>query len=72
MEKQKDERYKKYKNQYNVISIDFSKMPRECHTYQEYIERIERNLFRDLKKEYPDIEVYEDDSAADVFIGNGF
>ena len=26
----KDNLYNKYRNQYNVISIDFSKMPREC------------------------------------------
>ena len=39
---------KKYKNQYDVIFIDFSKMPRECHSYREYIDRIEENLIRDL------------------------
>ena len=58
--------YIKYKNQYDVIFIDFSKMPRECHSYREYIDRIEENLIRDLKKAYPDIEIYEGDSAADV------
>ena len=41
-------------------------MPRECHSYREYIDRIEENLIRDLKKAYPDIEIYEGDSAADV------
>lgn len=40
--------YIKYKNQYDVIFIDFSKMPRECHSYREYIDRIEENLIRDL------------------------
>lgn len=40
--------YIKYKNQYDVIFIDFSKMPRECHLYREYIDRIEENLIRDL------------------------
>lgn len=58
--------YNKYRNQYNVISIDFSKMPRDCDSYTDYIDRIETNLIRDLRKEYPQIEIYEDDSAADV------
>ena len=58
--------YIKYKNQYDIIFIDFSKMPRECHSYREYIDRIEENLIRDLKKAYPDVEIYEGDSAADV------
>ena len=58
--------YSKYRNQYNVISIDFSKMPRDCDSYTDYIDRIETNLIRDLRKEYPQIEIYEDDSVADV------
>lgn len=58
--------YNKYRNQYNVISIDFSKMPKDCDSYTDYIDRIETNLIRDLRKEYPQIEIYEDDSAADV------
>ena len=58
--------YNEYRNQYNVISIDFSKMPRDCDSYTDYIDRIETNLIRDLRKEYPQIEIYEDDSAADV------
>lgn len=58
--------YNKYRNQYNVILIDFSKMPRDCDSYTDYIDRIETNLIRDLRKEYPQIEIYEDDSAADV------
>ena len=58
--------YNKYRNKYNVISIDFSKMPRDCDSYTDYIDRIETNLIRDLRKEYPQIEIYEDDSAADV------
>ncbi len=41
-------------------------MPRDCDSYTDYIDRIETNLIRDLRKEYPQIEIYEDDSAADV------
>ena len=59
-------KYKEYRNKYNVISIDFSKISRSCDSYADYIGKIEITLIRDLKKEYPQIEVYEDDSAADV------
>jgi hypothetical protein len=61
-----DDLYNKYRNQYNVIPIDFSKIPRNCDSYTDYIDRIETNLIRDLRKEYPQIEIYEDGSAADV------
>ena len=61
-----DERYQKYKNKYNVIFIDFSKISSSCDSYDDYIEKIERTLIRDLRKEYPQVEVYEDDDAADV------
>ena len=59
-------KYKEYRNKYNVISIDFSKISRSCDSYADYIGKIEITLIRDLKKKYPQIEVYEDDSAADV------
>lgn len=62
----KSNQYDKYRNKYDVISIDFSKMPRDCTSYTEYIDKIEVNLIRDLQKEYPQVQIYEDDSAADV------
>ncbi len=57
--------YIKYKNQYDIIFIDFSKMPRECHSYREYIDRIEENLIRDLKS-IEILKFMKGDSAADV------
>lgn len=44
----------KYKNKYNVIRIDFSKMPRNCESYRQYIERVEELLISDLREAYPD------------------
>ena len=40
----------KYKNKYNVIRIDFSKMPRNCESYRQYIERVEELLISDLRE----------------------
>ena len=44
-------------NQYPVISISFHELPRHCHTYEQYIERVEKRLVEDLKKEFPDVEI---------------
>ena len=40
--------YKKHLNTHDVIRIDFSRMPRNCNSYDQYIERIERILIQDL------------------------
>lgn len=62
----RDKDYRKYLNQYNVIYIDFSKMPGNCKSYEEYISRIEERLKRDLLKAYPEIEIYPEDSLWDI------
>ena len=58
--------YKKYKNQYNVIRIDFSKMPRNCDSYTQYIERIEALLIDDVKEAYPQVKINEADAIGDI------
>ena len=58
--------YKKYKNQYNVIRIDFSKMPRNCDSYTQYIERIEALLIEDVKEAYPQVKINEADAVGDI------
>ena len=58
--------YRRYKNQYNVIRIDFSKMPRNCDSYTQYIERIEALLIEDVKEEYPQVKINEADAVGDI------
>lgn len=58
--------YRKYKNQYNVIRIDFSKMPRNCDSYTQYIERIEALLIDDVKEAYPQVKINEADAIGDI------
>ena len=53
--------YRRYKNQYNVIRIDFSKMPRNCDSYAQYIERIEALLIEDVKEAFPQVKINEAD-----------
>lgn len=49
--------YREHLNQYPVISISFHELPRYCQTYEQYIERVEKRLVEDLKKEFPDVEI---------------
>ena len=58
--------YSRYKNQYNVIRIDFSKMPRNCDSYTQYIERIEALLIEDVKEAYPQVKINEADAVGDI------
>ena len=58
--------YRRYKNQYNVIRIDFSKMPRNCDLYTQYIERIEALLIEDVKDAFPQVNINEADAVGDI------
>ena len=64
--------YAKYLNQYDVIYIDFSEMPRNCTTYESYIDRIQNGINRDLMREYPDITLDESgavwDNLTEIFL----
>lgn len=58
--------YRRYKNQYNIIRIDFSKMPRNCDSYTQYIERIEALLIEDVKEAFPQVKINEADAVGDI------
>lgn len=58
--------YRRYKNQYNVIRIDFSKMPRNCDSYTQYIKRIEALLIEDVKEAFPQVKINEADAVGDI------
>lgn len=49
--------YHQHLNQYDVIFIDFSKMPRDCRHYSQYIQRIQNGINRDLINAYPELEL---------------
>ena len=68
--------YENHLNRHNVVHIMFNEVPRKCRTYEEYIERIEERLLRDLIRAYPDAHIKEDDALWDAFnniieFGNG-
>ncbi len=54
--------YKKYMNQYNVIYINFIKASALSKSYEEFIGRIEKRLALDLRKEFPEVDLFEEDS----------
>lgn len=60
--------YTSYINQFPVIHISFNESGSQCGSYGQYIERIEKRLVKDLKKEYPDMEISEDAGAAEALM----
>lgn len=61
------ESFKQHCGKYDVIFISFNELPRKCRSYDQYIERIESMLLKDLMKAYPDAEISEDDAVWDAF-----
>ncbi|MBQ7920946.1 MAG: AAA family ATPase [Lachnospiraceae bacterium] len=59
--------YEKHLNKHNVIHIMFNEMPKNCKTYQQYIDRIEARLISDLVRTYPDAHIGKDDALWDAF-----
>ena len=51
--------YHQYLNQYDIIYIDFSRLPENCTSYRQYINRIIIGLKNDLAEAYPE---YQTDS----------
>lgn len=60
--------YDKYLNQFPVIHISFNELGSRCNSYRDYIERIEKKLLRDLKKEYAKLDLEEIDNGADALL----
>lgn len=49
------ENYRQHLNSHDVISIDCSRMPESCSTYEDYIARIIKGIKEDLMREFPDL-----------------
>lgn len=59
--------YKKHINQYDLIYIDFSRLPENCLTYAEYINRIIKGIKEDLLEEFSDQDLKESMPLWDIF-----
>lgn len=53
-------------NKHNVIYIDFSKAPKGCNSYRQYINRIENALMEDLAAAYTDCGMNKNKSVWDA------
>jgi len=62
------ENYQKHINKHTVIHIMFHDLPRNCNSYVQYINRIEEIIIKDLKKEYPGIEIDERNTVWDILL----
>ena len=62
----KSPEYEKHRNKHDVIYIDFSKMPEDCDSYDQYISRIINRSKKDLIREYPDADYEEEDALWDI------
>lgn len=60
------EEYHRYLNRYPVIHISFNDTSGKAVSYAEYIGRIEQRLLRDLKREYPETGLEEEESVIDA------
>ena len=60
------ELYRANLNKFPVIHISFNELPRKCKTYEQYIERIEKNLIKDLMQSYPDMQIDETEAVWDI------
>ena len=58
--------YATHINQYNTIFIDFSEMPEDCNSYQQYIHRIRKNLKDDLCIAYANLNLDPQDAVWDL------
>ena len=59
------EKYQKYLNQYDLIYIDFSRLPENCTSYQQYISQIITGLKNDLIDAYPDYKLKSETAVWD-------
>ncbi len=58
--------YQMHLNKHDVIYIDFSDVPEDCSTYQQYISRIQDGLKRDLAEIYPEWSANENIAIWDI------
>lgn len=47
----------RHRNRHHVIYIDFSRVPRDCGSYGQYITHIQDGINRDLAEAYPEIRI---------------
>lgn len=62
-----DPKYKENLNKHELVCIDFSGAANLSKSYDEFINKIESKLIRDLHKAFLHVEFWEDETVADCF-----
>ena len=58
--------YQQQVGQHDVIYIDFSEMPRDCYSYEQYINRIQDGLTQDIQDAYPELKIDKNMAIWDI------
>lgn len=64
----KSKSYEKHFNNHNMIFIDFSRIPENCDSYQNYIARISDSLRKDVVRTYSSLNLDENKSIWDILL----
>lgn len=62
----KSKEYTSHLYKHDVIYIDFSRVPRDCKSYSQYIKRIQDGMNQDLIEAYPNLQIDISDSVWDI------
>ena len=61
----KSKDYSKYRNKYNTISLNMQEFLSRSKSVEELIERVKKLVLREVKKEYPNVDYYDDNDLAE-------
>ena len=63
--------FEKYRNQYNTISLNMQEFLSRSDSVEALVDRVKKLVLRDLKKEYPDVDYFDDtdlvESMQDIY-----
>ena len=66
MEIAKDESFEEHLNKYDTIFLNMQEFLSRSSNVKELLERVEGKVIRELKKQYPDVELYDENDLAET------
>ena len=62
----KDESFEEHLNKYDTIFLNMQEFLSRSSNVKELLERVEGKVIRELKKQYPDVELYDENDLAET------
>ena len=62
----KDENFEEHLNKYDTIFLNMQEFLSRSSNVKELLERVEGKVIRELKKQYPDVELYDENDLAET------